>query len=286
VFRGPIGGSGGVSIAGGIGRALWYGDIALNKIVKMTTKGVSKGYSIPTPGAGPEGIAKGRNKQMWFTEWNQAKIGSITRKGHVREFAISGGASGSTSMTAGPDGRIWFTTSSMGIGAHTIGGSTTFYSTGIDSEDPTGIAVGPDGNLWYTTFHGPHIGMMTTSGAATSFNVGAFGGFGLTAGPDHRVWFADPGNYRIVAISTNGISMSFYSTGTVQPFNIVTAPDRYMYFTTGPGAKIGRISVHGKIAECPIRAPQSFVALGITVGPDGNVWILDNQHSQVARLRI
>jgi hypothetical protein len=26
--------------------------------------------------------------------------------------------------------------------------------------------------------------------------------------------------------------------------------------------------------------------LGITVGPDKNVWVLDNQHSQVARLII
>jgi virginiamycin B lyase len=288
VFNGPSGGGGGVNIAGGIGADLWYGDTTLNEIVRLTPRGLLAGYPIPTSGAKPEGITEGRNKQMWFTEWGQPKIGSVSARGIVHEFKLKqlgANASEATAMTSGPDGRIWFTTGSYGIGAHKIGGKTVIYSTGVDSEDPSGLRVGPDKNLWYTTFSGPDIGRMTTRGVAKNFNVGANGGFGLTAGPDGRMWFADPAHYRIGAIKTDGKGLVYYST-TGQPFNIVTAPNHYMYFTTATSAAIGRISVTGKVAECPIKAPQTFVALGITVGPDKNIWILDNTHSQVARLTI
>jgi streptogramin lyase len=287
VFKGPAGGGGGVNITTGLDKDLWYGDTTLNKIVRMTKEGRSRGYPIPTSGARPEGIAEG-HKRMWFTEWSQAKIGSLTAKGRIREFVVkqlSGNQSQAVAMVSGPDKRIWFTTANYGLGAATAKGKTVLYTTGIDSEDPSGLGVGPDKNLWYTTFHGPDIGKMTTHGVATNFNVGALGGFGLTAGPDGRVWFADPGHNRIGAISTSGTGLVYYST-TGSPFNLVTAPNHYMYFTTATSAKVGRISVTGEIKECAIHAPQLFDALGITIGPDKNVWILDNEHSQVARLTI
>lgn len=290
VFNGPAGGTGGVNIASGLSGALWYGDIGLNAIVKMTTTGLTKTHTIPSSNAYPEGIALGPNKAMWFTEWNQPDIGAITGKGRFSFFNVkqfSGQASHSVAMVKGPDSRLWFTTGSLGIAAHKVKGPTIVYSTGIDSEDPSGIAVGPNKTLWYVTFSGPDIGKMTTSGHPTNYNVGAFGGFGLTVGADGRIWFPDPGNYRIGAIHTNGTGLKYYKSGLIgQPFNIVAARDGNMYFSTGTTGTVGRITVKGAIKQCKINSPQTFVGLGITIGPDKNVWLLDNQHSQVARLTL
>lgn len=290
VFNGPAGGTGGVNIAAGLNGDLWYGDIGLNSIVRMTTHGLTKTFTIPSASADPEGITLGPIGEMYFTEWSQPDIGEINTKGRIHLIAVkqfSNQPSHSTAMTEGPDKRIWFTTGGIGLAAHTQGGATKTYTTGIDSEDPSGIANGPNRELWYVTFNGPDIGKMTTAGKATNYTVNSFGGFGLALGSDGRMWFPDPGNKRIGAIRSNGAGLKFYSRGLIgQPFDIVAAPDKNLYFTTGTTAAIGRITTSGVIKECAINAPQTFVALGITIGPDKNVWLLDNQHSQVARLTL
>jgi virginiamycin B lyase len=290
VFQGPAGGGGGVNIASGLAGDLWYGDHGLNSIVKLTKKGVGTSYTIPTASAVPEGITLGPNKRMWFTEWNQDKIGDVSASGVFREFTIkppNQSPSNSVVMIQGPDKRIWFGTDFNGIGAHKVGGKTVFYDTQINSEQIIGLAVGPDGNIWYTTANGPHIGKMTTAGVPTNYSVGASNGFGLSVGPDGRMWFPDAGNGRIGAINTDGSGLTYYNGGlTGQPFNIVKAPDGNLYFTTAPSQEIGRITTSGVITECPITAPQAFVALGITIGADGNVWFVDNTHSQVGRLAL
>lgn len=290
VFNGPAGGTGGVNITAGLDGDVWYGDIGLNAIVRMTTHGLTKTFTIPSGGAEPEGITTGPNSQMWFTEWTQPDIGEVNTKGRFHLFNVkqfSGQQSQSVAMVQGPDKRIWFTTGSHGLGAHKVGGATDLYSTGIDSEDLSGLTVGPNKELWYLTFSGPDIGKMTTSGKATNYNVGAYGGFGLAVGSDGRIWFPDPGNKRIGAIKSDGTGLKYYSRGLIgQPFNIVAASDGNLYFSTATTATIGRITVKGAIKECAINAPQAFDALGITIGPDKNVWLLDNQHSQVARLTL
>lgn len=290
VFNGPSGGTGGVNIAAGLSGDLWYGDIGLNDIVRVSTKGLTKVHKIPTSGADPEGITLGPNKQMWFTEWSQPDIGSITANFRIRLYAVKGfgsQASHSVAMVQGPDKRIWFTTGSYGLAAHKVGRATTFYTTGVDGEDPSGLGVGPDNNLWFVTFSGPDIGKMTTSGKVTTYNVGSYGGFGITAGPDGRVWFPDPGNNRIGAVKTDGSGLTFYSKNLIgQAFNIVSAKDGNLYFSTGPTGAIGQITPKGTITECKVNSQQTLVSLGITIGPDKNVWLLDNQHSQVARLTI
>ena len=290
VFKGPAGGTGGVNIAPGVSGDLWYGDIGLNDIVRMTTRGLTKAVAIPSGGAEPEGIAMGPNSQMWFTEWAQPDIGEVGAKGHFRFFNVKQfdeQASHSVAMVRGPDKRMWFTTGSLGLAAHKVGGATFFYSTGVDSEDPSGIVVGPDKELWFITANGPDIGKMTTKGKAVAYNVGAYGGYGLAVGSDGRIWFPDAGNRRIGAIKPDGGGLKYYSNGLIgQPFNIVAARDGNLYFTTATTGTIGRITVKGAIKECAINAPQTFVGLGITIGPDKNVWLLDNQHSQVAKLTI
>jgi virginiamycin B lyase len=290
VFNGPSGGTGGVNIAAGISGDLWYGDIGLNDIVRMSTKGLTKVKTIPSGNADPEGIALGPNNAMWFTEWTQPDIGSITTKLRIRLWAVKGlqgQESSSVAMVEGPDKRLWFTTGSHGLGAKKVGKGTTLYTTGIDGEDPSGIGVGPDKNLWFVTFSGPDIGKMTTSGKATTYNVGAYGGFGIIGGPDGRIWFADPGNSRIGTMNTDGSGLTYYNKNLIgQPFNIVAASDGNMYFTTGLTGAIGQITTKGVIKECKVNSQQTLVGLGITIGPDKNVWVLDNQHSQVARLSL
>jgi virginiamycin B lyase len=289
VFNGPSGGTGGVNIASGLG-SLWYGDIGLNDMVRLSTKGLTKVKTIPASNADPEGVALGPNNAMWFTEWTQPDIGSITTKLRIRLWAVKGlggQQSGAVAMVQGPDKRIWFTTASHGLGAKKVSKGTTLYTTGIDGEDPSGIGVGPDKNLWFVTFSGPDIGKMTTSGKVTTYNVGAYGGFGIIAGPDGHVWFADPGNSRIGTVKTDGSGLTYYNKNLIgQPFNLVAASDGNMYFTTGPTGTVGQITTKGVIHECKMNAGQTVVGLGITIGPDKNVWILDNQHSQIARLII
>jgi virginiamycin B lyase len=117
---GPVGsyatlspGGGPSGITAGPDGALWFCEVLVNKIGRITTTGSPNEYTVPTrDGLGQRAsIAVGPDGNLWFTEYTGNKIGRITPTGTVKEFSISTKGSGPTAIVRGPDGKMWFTES-------------------------------------------------------------------------------------------------------------------------------------------------------------------------------
>jgi virginiamycin B lyase len=190
-------------------------------------------------------------------------------------------------MVEGGDGSVWFATDQSGIGRTTTLGKTRYFSIVNNATQPTALTVGPSNEIWYAEWAGSNVGYIDNGGNAHEFDAG-FGGFsntfGIAYGSDGRIWFCDPQNGRISAIDTDGGGLTHYSTGlSGQADSIVAGPDGNLYFGEFTGV-IGKITTAGKITEYPLpQSEGSFPVLGITVGPDQNIWFSNNDHAQIGR---
>jgi virginiamycin B lyase len=117
----------------------------------------------------------------------------------------------------------------------------------------------------------------SAASAIDEFPVGVRPG-GIAAGPDGALWFteegppASPQQSFIGRLTTSGQYTHFPVLGPARlPDQIVAGPDGAMWFTqTGGTPGVGRIDMAGNIQEfaCGCGSPS-----GITVGPDGHIWI-------------
>jgi virginiamycin B lyase len=107
-------------IAAGPDGALWFTELAGNKIGQITTSGMIVGFPIPTAASSPFGIALGPDGALWFTEF-VGKIGRITTTGTITEFPLPAADSAPGGIARGADGALWFTEA----GANKIGRITT-----------------------------------------------------------------------------------------------------------------------------------------------------------------
>src|SRR5258707_2468981 len=167
--------------------------------------------------------------------------------GTVTEFNVPSGTA--FGITAGPDGTLWFTDSAGAIGRITPSGSITLFP--VPGSRLEGVTAGPDGNLGFTDDAGTtaKIGRITTAGSFTEFplptasSVSQF----ITAGPDGNLWFTED------VLSGKGNNNKI-------------------------DGKIGRITTAGSFTEFPLPKNCAFEfcgALGITAGPDGNLWFTE-----------
>jgi virginiamycin B lyase len=115
--------------------------------------------------------------------------------------------------------------------------------------------MGSDGNLWFTEF--TRIGRITPAGVITEFSAGispAPGNYQIAAGPDGNLWFTESAINRIGRITPAGVVTEFSTGITSGGFN----PD------------------NGQ----PLHAEP----VGITAGPDGNLWFTEFATNRVGRI--
>ena len=293
IFTKPTDNGGALRITS-MGKQLWFGEHDTGDIVRFTTAGVGKFFAIPSSGAVPLAITRGPDNKIWFTIWNQALIGNVTPAGVFTLFSTGTAQTLSNDIVKGPDGNLWFVTDRMGLGRTTTAGVTQFFSTLTDSSQTTGLAVGPDKNMWYVQCcqSMPQVGRMATDGSGvTQFDVGfATQSFSFGIASDHgRIWFCDPVHRRIGRIDVNGAGLTFFDVGlTGDPQAIIAGPDGNLYFGETQ-SQIGRISPTGTITEFAIpgdAGTTNFPVLGLTIGPDKNIWFANNAHSQIGMLNL
>jgi virginiamycin B lyase len=127
---------------------------------------------------------------------------------------------------------------------------------------PHRIAKGPDGNMWFTEQTGQRIGRISMAGAVAEFALPAGGNpIGIAPGPDGNMWFTESLGHRIGRIDAGGKIAEFsagLSAGS-SPQEITAGPDGALWFTEDVqstdgkyGAKIGRVTISGTIAEFPL----------------------------------
>src|SRR5262249_42064018 len=102
---------------------------------------------------------------------------------------------------------------------------------------------------------------------------------------------ADPGGCngytsRIGAIQTNGKGLKYYTKG-LPPLvdTIINGGDGNLYFGTFTH-QIGRITPAGKVKVWTLPSQYGFAVLGMTVGPDGNIWFADNAGPYIGVLHL
>ena len=236
---------------------------------------------------GPSGIVTDSDGNFWFTNASNDSIGKITPAGVVSLYRSPGNISQPNAIIAGPDGNFWFTNNGWGggnmIGRITPEGAITSYS------DPgiralRGITVGPDNAMWFTSNGDPAIGRITTDGTITYYtDPGMDGPEGITAGSDGGLWFTEDNNNigRLDPTTHEFTFPDLTGSGIVGPSSIVTGPDEQLWFTnqgvpdesTGNqiDASIGHMSPTTGAYEI-YTDPRIFDPVGITVGPDNNLW--------------
>ncbi len=311
----PGANSGAQDITTGPDGNLWFTETVANKISRMTPTGIITAFDIPTEYSDPKNIIAGPDGNLWFTEDGANKIGRITPSGVIDEFDIPTEYSNPSGITVGPDGSMWFTAVSANkIGRITPAGIITEFNLPTAGSEPASITTGPDGNLWYTAHMTNKIGRITPAGIITEFDIpssvsvggdSSAGPLGITTGPDGNLWFTELYTNKIGRITPAGIITEFdipsagldiYGTGTSTSFptDITTGPDGNLWFSAGLTNKIGSITPNGVITEfnvptqgIDITGDGDFTSYpaGITTGPDGNIWFVEQAANKIGVLR-
>ncbi|MGH3828059.1 MAG: virginiamycin B lyase family protein, partial [Pseudonocardiaceae bacterium] len=103
---------------------------------------------------------------------------------------------------------------------------------------------------------------LPTSGAAP---------VGITATPD-AVWFVEIGAGQVGLIRPDGRIEEFVLPDrAARPHAIVADPDGGCWFTEWASSRVAHITNDGKVRE--IALPASSEPHGLTIGPDGALWV-------------
>jgi streptogramin lyase len=262
-----------VTLTVGPDGALWFTELAGNKIGRLTTSGALTEYAMP---GNPYGITSGPDGNLWFTVSGSgaSAVGRMTPTGTSTLFPVSSVSGfGPANIVAGPDGNLWFThPNDDKVGKITPAGVVTEYSTAAGAL-PVGIAVGPDGNLWFTELNADKIGRVTTSGAVTEFPITAGSKPSLiTRGPDGNLWFTSNQSGAIGRITTAGAATNFPVGPTSGVQGITAGPDGAIWFTELDGNAIGRMLIDGTLTHEKGVPAALNTPVTIVTGPDGAMW--------------
>jgi streptogramin lyase len=272
--------------------------------------------SFPLPGDGGESdivsLTDGPDGNIWFDgnivtggTVDQVIIGNITPAGVVTEFPaipvgpVSAGAA--FPITSGPSDDLWFgynlnylvLYAQNLIGQVTTAGAITFFPiSGLSETAPNGVpslTAAADGDLYFTEQGiGNHLvfGRMSPAGAVTKFRVGdLFGGSVANGLGGDLILTAQnaQGQNKVFRVSTDGI-IKRYDTPDTSSGAFATylgAADGSLWFASGVDTpfRIGQITASGQVVShslsSSLRARKNGIE-SMTLGPDGNLYLLDN----------
>jgi len=209
-------------------------------------------------------------------------------------------------LTTGPDGNVWFIDdggTTPAIGRITPTGAITEFSVPVG--EPSVITGGPDGNVWFTLERGqsetqtikiegePVGGSFTLTFNKNTTEPIAFDADASavslaleqlpSVGPDNvdvKKTGALPGpvTYSLAFVEalgeTNVPQTTCASSLTGDASKCTAATGK-----SGVSNAIGRITPAGKITEFSSGLNSAALPLGITEGPDGNLWFTDIGHT-------
>ena len=262
-------------------------------LVSFDPSGVGAISAVPSAGIDVRAVAAGLdNSTTWFAAFNKGIVGSVTGAGAFALNTTGAAALQSYGMTLDFLGNAWFATLAQGIGEFSLTGATTFVSINNNATQPTAVTLAGDGSIWFVEQSGSNVGRIVPTGVVTEFPAGfsgSSGSYGITTGPDGHIWFCDPVRKRIGSIRLDGSFLTYFTAGiSGSPVSIVAGPDNQLYFGEAEG-RIGRISTKGVVTEFPIpgyAGTSNFPVRGLTVGPGGSLWFVNDAHSQIGRLQL
>lgn len=267
---------------------LWFTESNTKKIGKMDKAGNFTEY--PTSGtlsANPNYITVGPDNNLWFTLTSAHKIGKITTGGMVTEYSLAA-SSQPLGIVTGPDGRLWI----AGIGTnkiYRIDYDGTIYDDYSLTATPYFITADYDKKVvWFMerSSSGDYMGYLDMSGNLTEHAYPSGHGtlYGVTMGPDGNAWFANSndevgfvtsaGAYTFFTMPTSGNGFWFLEVGH----------DNHVWATARTAGKIVRISADGSSINSYTTPNTGHKPHGITKGTDGDMWYVEYDGNQVARI--
>jgi streptogramin lyase len=246
-----------------------------------------------------------------------APAGAAAAPAVDRAFDLSGRPK---HLALGPDGNIWITLegSTDDVAQVTPDGTVTGFDS-IAITNPIGIVAGPDGQLWVTQFggvahfspsdpraarlvpiadittagtivNGPLGALWTASGdqvvrigsdeRSRAFRVDTMGARGIAAGGDGQLYVADFANRRVVGLTSDGATATFYPVDDA-PQEVAAGPGGQIAATL-PSNLIGRFTPPGRtVQNAQVPGTDPF---GITVGEDGAYWVASFARDTLTRM--
>ena len=269
---------------------LWFTELGIPAIGKITTSGQITSYPVPSPpGHGPNVITLGADGDLWYTNrvaafytGNEGYIGRITTSGQPTVVTRVADPEG---ITAGPRGSIWFTTTGPcngSVGRISASGKVTYFR-GHGIDQPHGITAGPHGSIWFVNYANSTIGRITQGGRIREFTrPGISEPQNITQGPHGAMWFTSFGNSKIGRITYGGRVTVYGNPGISRPIGISPGPDGAIWFTNSTSDTVGRMTASGQMTfyTDPTISDPSI----ITPGPDGNMWFTNNTGPSASRI--
>ena len=255
------------------------------------------GNSVLEPAIAP---APDGSDAEWFVASGRGQdVLSITPSGQEATVADGLASDAGTPVTyasVNADGYDWILDNDQGPG-------NVLYAVGAASSPSPGLnpvarfgdygqdmTLGPDGSLYIADNDGIIRCRITAAPSASCstaaipppFYTGA-GAFAIGGG-GNAVWFSD-GSGELGAYSSNGFSGPYPASGTAlgstDPGTIVTAANGYVYMAGGSASGSGNNSrilqfSPGDPLQVRVVAAGLGNVVAMTIGPDGNVWFLDD----------
>ncbi len=280
-------------LAAGPNGTLWFTEFNTNQVGEINTANdqISLVPAI-TPGSQPYGIVEGPDGNMWFTEAGANKIGMINPTTHVvHEYAIDSlGTDEAEGITVGPDKNLWFTltgTDQIGVMNPTTGNMVAEYAVKTANAAPNSITLGSDGNLWFTESATYKVGTITPKGIVTEFytNNDAVDPMSIVSGSDKNLWFvgSDYAGVQWINPTTHTINVHAYNyTNTSPATGIAADGNGNFWLTQQNGNQISVFSDASGLSYSEFLPTTNGGPLGITLGPDGNMWFTESEYNYSA----
>ncbi len=264
------------SITVGPDNNLWF--TVNNQIWTVTTAGVATKFRGLAPEfLDLEGITTGPDGALWFVAFQTSNVGRITTTKQLADYPLNPGGL-PVWITPGPDGNLWFTQNDTDrVSKITPTGTVTTVSVNAIflprmGSFPVRTAICGSPNQASNM-----IGQMSPAGVLLNeYAAGGGGLFYITSGADGNLWFPIDNDNAIGRMTTSGVLTEFpVPTQGASPAGITKGPDGNVWFTESAG-NVAKIDPSGNITEYPIPNGAQKNLGTIAVGPDKNLWIIEN----------
>jgi virginiamycin B lyase len=292
------GGFGGVyGITTGPDGALWFTQVLLGNVGRITTRGKVTGVFAAPGGQYLAPITAGPDGNLWtgFGGPNGTGVDRVTTGGVFTAVNVAGPGAVPAIVT-GPNGALWFDANGTDSGGAPqtdyIGRVRADLSASLPPDlgrGGYGCIASLDGALWFQTAYGPGYGppanqiLEITPGGATALYSAPGPGSQSLAAADGVLWMDDTSNDTIDTMTTAGVITAQYPAPIDSGTALTAGPNGTVWFTEPAANAIGCITPGGHVTSYPLPSPNAGLA-DITTGPDCNIWFTERTTNQIGEL--
>lgn len=267
-------------------------------------------FPAPSIPSGPQGISTAPDQSAWLVEAAANKILHVGNKGNIAEFKPPLLYDRLQTALVDASGNAWISGNFGELSERQpalievdASGSKVSGHIIIDSVSANGniggTALGPDGNIWFTVSDsdGGAVGLIdATTGAITQYRIGeqpsAPQPGAIATGPDGDLWFflsSNGGTPAMGRITTSGQLLTSISLPSLPApiTKMAQNPADELMWWVDDNRYVGSISQQGIVKAYAIDDGRGApMTAGISVGPDGTLWVPETNYADVAQVTI